>query len=221
MGSDNGNSGRRRAPGWLRILRTLLLLAAVASLALAAYGLMAKPRPADVAIVFGNTVSAGGQPSPRLAARLETARGLRTAGLVRTLLVSGGIGREGYDESRAMRDWLVHHGVPRAAVVRDSLGTNSEATAAHARAWMAAHHAATAVIVTQYFHVARATLACRAAGIRVMGAAAPRWFEPRDAYSIVRELVALPVYTFRALRAQVPRAHPDAAASGAEPRRKS
>jgi vancomycin permeability regulator SanA len=214
VGSDNENSGRRHAPGWLRILRTLLVLAAVASLALAAYGLLARPRPADVAIVFGNTVSAGGQPSPRLVARLETARGLRTAGMVRTLFVSGGIGREGYDESRAMRDWLVHHGVPRSAVVRDSLGTNSEATAAHARAWMAAHDAATAVIVTQYFHVARASLACRAAGIRITGAAAPRWFEPRDAYSIARELAALPVYAVRGLSSLRPQA-PTANAAGA------
>ena len=54
-----------------------------------------------------------------------------------------------------------------------------------------------AVVVTQYFHVARATLACRRAGIDIVGASVPRWFEPRDLYSLAREVVALPVYAVR------------------------
>ena len=93
-----------------------------------------------------------------------------------------------------MRDWLVAHGVPEASVVRDSLGLDSRSTATHAAAWMRTHGARRAVVVTQHFHVARATRACRRAGIDVVGATAPVWFEPRDLYSLVREMVALPVY---------------------------
>ena len=71
---------------------------------------------------------------------------------------------------------------------------DSHLTSVHAAAWMRAHGVRRAVVVTQYFHVARAVLACRRAGIDVVGATAPRWYEPRDLYSLARETVALPVY---------------------------
>ena len=183
---------RRRA-----LLATLIAAAALAGLAglvLAAYGLLARPAPADVAIVFGNQVRRDGTPSPRLVARLDAAARLRAGHWVRVWFVSGGIGREGRDETRVMREWLVAHGVPDSAIVRDSLGLDSRSTAANAAAWMRANGATRAVVVTQYFHVARARLACERAGIDVVGASAPAWFEPRDVYSLARELVALPVY---------------------------
>ena len=179
---------------WRSVALALVGLAALAAAAIAGYGLLARPRPADVAIVFGNQVMPDGTPSPRLVARLETAARLRSHHTVTTWFVSGGVGREGFDESRVMRDWLVGHQVPASAIVRDSLGLNSHLTALHAAAWMNAHGARRAVVVTQYFHVARAVLACRRAGIDVAGACAPRWFEPRDLYSLAREIVALPAY---------------------------
>ena len=95
-----------------------------------------------------------------------------------------------------MREWLLAHGVPDSAIVRDSLGLDSRRTAANAAAWMRAHGMRSAVVVTQYFHVARARMACQRAGIAVVGANAPAWFELRDLYSIAREVVALPVYAF-------------------------
>lgn len=188
------------ARAWRSLGLALVALGLSGVLAIAGYGLAARPRPADVAIVFGNTVQRDGTPSPRLVARLEAARRLAAAHLVRTVFVSGGLGREGFDESRVMRDWLVAHGVPDSAVVRDSLGSNSAHTALNARVWMRAHGAGRAVVVTQWFHVARATLACRAAGIPLAGASAPAFFELRDLYSLAREAVGLPVYAMRALR---------------------
>ena len=186
----------------VRLLLRLAVLALLGMLAIATYGGCARPRAADVAIVFGNTVRPDGIPSARLVARLEAARKLQAAGMVRVLFVSGGIGREGQDESLAMRNWLVAHGVPDSAVVRDSLGLDSAHTAANASAWMRAQSVRRAVVVTQYFHTARASLACRAAGIEIVGASAPAFFEPRDLYSLARELVALPVYAIRILRAR-------------------
>ena len=178
----------RAAPLWL------VVVAACYAILLACYGLLARPRPADVAIVLGNQVLPDGTPSPRLVARLDAAAKLRGDSLVHVWFVSGGVEGEGHDESRVMRDWLVAHGLPDSAVVRDSLGSNSHLTAVHAAAWMRAHGVRRAVVVTQYFHVARSVMACRRAGIDVVGASAPRWFEPRDLYSLAREMVALPVY---------------------------
>jgi vancomycin permeability regulator SanA len=127
----------------------LAALAIVTAGAIVAFGLRARPGHADVAIVFGNTVSRDGTPSPRLAARLESARRVYAERRAPMLFVSGGIGREGHDESLVMRDWLVAHGVPDTSVVRDSLGLNSARTAEHARAWMVISGARDAIVVTQ------------------------------------------------------------------------
>lgn len=182
---------RRRSP-WPSVLLLVWLFGSYA-LTVALYGLLSRPLPADVAIVFGSLVR-DGQPSPRLAARLEAARGLYEKRLAKVLFVSGATGREGYDESAVMRDWLLAHGVPDSAVVRDSLGRNSRLTGVNAAAYMKARGFTQATVVTQYFHIARATLACEQAGVDVTGAAVAPLFERRDFYSLGRELVALPVY---------------------------
>lgn len=197
---------------WRAVTIAFAGLAALTAGAIAGYGLLARPRPAEVAIVFGNQVLPDGTPSPRLRARLEAAFRLSplwNAGGIPLLLddwppnaihtwyVSGGIGREGFDETRVMRSWLLARGIPDSMIVRDSLGLNSHLTAVHAAAWMRAHGVRRAVVVTQYFHVARAVLACRRAGIDVVGSTAPRWYEPRDLYSLAREMVALPAYALR------------------------
>jgi len=200
-------SAPRARRWWRTVALALVVLAALSAGTIAGYGLIARPRPAEVAIVFGNQVLPDGTPSPRLVARLDAALRLSPLGgnarlplsglprgAVHTWFVSGGIGREGFDETRVMHDWLLAHGIPDSMIVRDSLGLNSHLTAVHAAAWMRAHGVRRAVVVTQYFHVARAELACRRAGIDVVGATAPRWYEPRDLYSLARETVALPVY---------------------------
>lgn len=166
------------------------------AISVAGFGLISRARPSDVGIVYGSLVQ-GGQPSPRLEARLRAGRDVYVQGLVKKLYVSGATGREGYDESLVMASWLISHGVPSADVVRDSLGRNSALTAVNARAWMTAHGAHQALVVTSYYHVARASMACWQAGVEVNGAAPARQFELRDVYSLSREMVALPVYSVR------------------------
>jgi vancomycin permeability regulator SanA len=170
-----------------------LLLAAYLSIA----GLMARPKAADVAIVFGNTVERTGEPSPRLKARLDRAWELYASRQARLIIVSGGLGKEGFDESAVMKQYLVRSGVPEAAVHADGQGINTTRTCANAHAFMTAQGLHGANVVTQYFHVERAKLACRRVGIKVVGAAAPRYYELRDVYSLAREVIAFPVYALR------------------------
>lgn len=59
------------------------------------------------------------------------------------------------------------------------------------------------VVVTQWFHLARAMLAMRRCGVRDVSGAWPRWFEVRDAYSLLREAATLPLYAFRPVRCGV------------------
>jgi len=80
---------------------------------------------ADAAVVPGNQVFPTGVPSLRLAARLEKALKLYRDGICPVIIVSGGIGKEGVDEAKAMASWLFQRGVPRRAVVIDSSGVNT------------------------------------------------------------------------------------------------
>jgi vancomycin permeability regulator SanA len=57
---------------------------------------------ADVAIVLGTEVTVAGQPSPRLAGRLQTAAALVEAGRARVILVSGDSNGGSGDEPAAM-----------------------------------------------------------------------------------------------------------------------
>ena len=169
-------------------------MALAAGGALSVVGLTAKPGDAPVAIVFGSKVETTGEPSERLKARLDTATELYESGRAEVIVVSGGLGDEGFSEPRVMKDYLVDAGVPVGSIHEDDDGLNTGATCANAKAFMESAGQTSANIVTQYFHIPRAVLACRRAGIDVDGAEAPRFFELRDLYSIARELVALPVY---------------------------
>ena len=67
-----------------------------------------------------------------------------------------------YDEPTVMRDYLVSRGVPTARIVRDFAGFDTWASCARAKKIFGVDHA---TLVTQDFHMPRALLLCRAAGI--------------------------------------------------------
>lgn len=170
-------------------------------LLLAAAGLFARPARSDLAVVFGNAVTAG-RPSPRLQARLDTAAALFRAGLVRRVLVSGGVDAGGQDEAAVMAAYLAKRGIPAAAVLQDPHGDDTFATARNTAALLPDG----VVVVTQWFHVPRARLAMRRFGVARVSATWPRFAEWRDAYSFMREAAGLPVYAVRPLVAPVPAA---------------
>ena len=182
-------------------LKRVALGTAILVIGFAAYvvvdGLTSRPQSADVAIVFGNMIERSGVPSARLKARLETARQLYTSGTVSAIIVSGGIGKEGFDESSVMKSYLVGKGVPENSIYADAQGNNTAQTCGNAGRIMAAQGWRRANVVSQFFHISRAKLSCRRAGIDVVGAAAPRYFEIRDLYSLAREIIAFPTYWIR------------------------
>ncbi|MFM8560127.1 MAG: ElyC/SanA/YdcF family protein, partial [bacterium] len=122
----------------LPTLAAVLWLVGAYALTVALFGGRSRPRPAAVGVVLGTTAR-GDEPGAALAARLEAARRAHADGLVPVRCVSGARRAGGYDESRVMRAWLVAHGVPDSAVVRDSLGATTRATARVAAAGLAAH----------------------------------------------------------------------------------
>lgn len=191
----------RRALG--AVLRAAALLAAAfagACLLLVAVGTRDRPGRADLIVVPGNLVHGDGSLSRRLESRCARALAAWREGLGPRLFLSGGITPDGRDEAATMRRWFLARGVPDSALVVDSGGSNSWRTAWHAKRWLDAHGARGALVVTQGFHVPRMRLACVRAGIAPVFWLHSRFFEPRDFYSITRELPGLAVYAFRPAR---------------------
>ncbi|MES2019172.1 MAG: YdcF family protein [Pseudomonadota bacterium] len=172
-------------------LAASFLLAAVA---ITLSGLHDRLAPADAIVVLGNKVDTNGQPSARLRARLDCALDAYRQKLAPLLIVSGGVGIEGYDEAQVMQHYLVAHGVPASAVLVDSAGIDTAATAVNVARIARARQLKSVLVASQYFHIPRASLALRRAGVPVAGTIHARYFEARDLYSLAREVIGLGAY---------------------------
>jgi uncharacterized SAM-binding protein YcdF (DUF218 family) len=188
-----------------RVKRILLLVALPITLAftlaatlLVADGLTDELHAADVAIVPGNTVEKDGRPSARLSARLDQTVALYRQGLFPDVIVSGGVGSEGFDEAEVMKRYLVEKGVPEGSIHVDSGGATTRLTAMNASRMMRENGWRSALVVTQYFHVPRMRLALKRSGVTPVFSAHARYFERRDLYSIAREVVGYGAYLLRA-----------------------
>lgn len=188
----------RFALRWLRRLGWVLALWTLAALGIASAGLLTTPTHADLALVLGNTVTSHNRPMPRLEARLQAAQLLYARDGCTTIMVSGGIDRHDHrNEAAGMKQWLVEHGVPAEVIVEDPYGDNTRASAQHAQAWLAAHSGRSVVVVSQYFHLPRARLAVRQAGLVDAGGDYPRRWFSRDVYSSFREALGYPAYALK------------------------
>jgi vancomycin permeability regulator SanA len=180
-----------------RLLLWLLLPVAVflgAAALIAAIGVQDQLAPAAAIVVLGNTVGPDGQPSPRLRARLDCALDAWQQKLAPLLIVTGGTGKEGFDEAAVMARYLVEHGVPAAAVLVDSAGNDTAASAANVARIAREHKLGSVLIATQYFHIARTRLAFERAGLPVSGHIHARYAEWRDVYSLAREVIGYAAY---------------------------
>jgi vancomycin permeability regulator SanA len=86
--------------------------------------------------------------------------------VVRVVLVSGDNSTPSHDEPTAMQTYLVGHGVPEDAVVRDHAGLDTHDSCVRAHEVFGVERA---VVVTQDYHLRRALFSCRAAGVDVVG----------------------------------------------------
>jgi vancomycin permeability regulator SanA len=134
-------------------------------------------RPADAAVIFGARVYATGRPSPLLADRIATGVELYRAGLVGTLVMSGGDGADGFNEALVMREEAVAAGVDPAAVLVDPAGNTTEATVDNTLALLAARGQDSIpprlIAVSQAYHLPRIQLAYANGGIDVLTVPAP------------------------------------------------
>ncbi len=139
---------------------------------------------APVAVVFGAGL-VDGRPSPYLAHRLDGALELYRQDKVRAILVTGDNGHAGYDETDAMRRYLIEQGVPEVRVVGDYAGfdTWDSCTRAHRIFGIGR-----ALLVSQGFHVRRALALCQAAGIDAYAVGVDEWHDSTWYYGGLREI---------------------------------
>lgn len=177
-----------------KIISLLILLYFLGIAAIWLDGATTGYEKSEYAVVLGNQVYPSGEPSERLKARLERAAELFRDGTVQTIIVSGGLGKEGHDEAVVMKRYLETQGIPAAAVIADSYGNNTHLTARNAKQW--ANTAKPIIVVSQLYHVSRTAMAFEQEGFTQVGTAYPDYFEGRDVYASLRELLAWISYWF-------------------------
>ena len=198
---------RPPAPRRRRLLAAAVLVAVAAACVLAFplaqvffYGKTDYRRPAELVVVFGAQVHEDGRASTSLRDRMDTAIGLYKDGLVKKVLVSGGVGDSGFNEALVMRDMAVEAGVRKTDVIVDSAGVNTEATVRDSRPFFEKAERPTALAVSQYYHLPRVKLAYQGEGATVFtvpaGTSSPIPQTPRF---VVREIPAFWVYYLQAV----------------------
>ncbi len=171
-----------------KIFLTFILLYGFAIAAIWLDGATTNYEKSEYAVVLGNQVYPSGEPSERLQARLNRAAELFRDEMVEKIIVSGGFGKEGYDEASVMKRYLEAQGIPAAAIITDSYGNNTHLTAHNAKQW--ANIAKPIIVVSQLYHVSRSKMAFQHVGFTQVGVAYPLYFEWRDVYASLRELPA-------------------------------
>jgi vancomycin permeability regulator SanA len=179
---------------WLRKAKySLAILAAwvlVHTLFITWDGLRSGQQRADIGVILGNKVNEDGTLSERLRQRLVCGLALYRSGRVGRLLVSGGLGKEGFYEGDKMRDYLRAHGVPDTAIIVDNAGNTTQQTVRNTARLRSALHIRSVLVVSQFYHISRTKLLFRQAGFVEVSGASPVYFEWRDLYSLLREFVA-------------------------------
>ena len=186
--------------------RTLvLLLAALAGLAafwFASIGAiwLAGRRPAlrhaDAIVVLG-AAQYNGRPSPVFKARLDHALALFRQRRADRLIVTGGVGQgDTLSEGEVARRYAIENGVPDSLILVEREGATSAASIEAAAALMRQAGLASALLVSDSYHMLRLELLARRAGIRPYRAPAPEAPIERDAatfrWYILRESLLLP-----------------------------
>ena len=169
---------RRVLKGGLCVLLTLVLAGLLGACALMGFVYykethLPEIKESDVIIVLGAQVKEDGTPSVALERRLTAALESYNE-KPQTIIVCGAQGgNEPRAEGDVMREWLLARGVPEGDVVAETESFNTRENLENAREIMQARGLSQALIVTSDYHVARALVLCRQAGISATGKGSP------------------------------------------------
>ena len=145
---------------------------------------------ADIAVILGNKVNTDGTLSERLEERLKCGLKLYKDKRVNKILVSGGLGKEGFYEGTKMKEYLIKNGVPDTLIIVDNKGDNTIATIDNTLKLKDSLNFKNLIVVSQYFHVTRTKMLFRKRNFKEVNSVSPNYFEFRDIYSLFREFFA-------------------------------
>lgn len=144
--------------------------------------------PADAIVVLGAAVWPGEQPSPALARRIQRGIELWHAGLAPALAPTGGVGANPPAEAEVMARVAREAGVPPGALALDPYARSTAESAE--RIWTLAqvHGWRRIIIVSEPYHLRRASILFRDLGLEIETACAP-WGQQRwsNVYQTLRE----------------------------------
>ncbi len=158
------SSPKKRAKGLSVAIAVGVFMVAFPLVQMVFFGTTDYRRPADAAVVLGARVFDNGVLSTALEDRVRTGADLYKAGLVKRLVMSGGIGTNGVDETVAMRRRAIELGVPSRAIVLDNLGVNTDASVAQTTSAFRGLGIRRVLTVSQSWHLPRVKLAYLKAG---------------------------------------------------------
>ena len=129
-----------------------------------------------------------GVPCPMLEERLDTGAELYHADASDTIIVSGAVDGDYYNEPQAMEDYLVnYHDVPREAIVQDPCGDNTYSSMYRAKHTFDME---SVIVVTEKYHLFRACYDASALGLETCGADACKQLYFGNVNREVRECAA-------------------------------
>ncbi|TGM72541.1 YdcF family protein [Leptospira mtsangambouensis] len=112
--------------------------------------------------------------------------------LIQKVIVFGGIGKEGFDEAKVMKEYLIANGLNANQIIEDNLGYTTEKSANNLKEILKSHESEPILIISQYYHLPRASYLVKRAGFQNVKTSYARYSEIRDFYSVFRETIALP-----------------------------
>lgn len=202
------HTARRRSLRWRPLLGLgCLLLALWAGNDLAYVSIGAETdyaAPADVILVLGcNVYAEGGGPSICIRARAGHAATLYRQGFAPHIIPTGGPTEQGPTEAAVLTRVLEEDGVPADAIIPEAQARDTIQNILYSQAIMRAHDWHTAILVSEPFHVNRAALIARDAGLAVFPSPATdsaNWqeFGPR-LYHLSKDTASLMFYQLKVL----------------------
>lgn len=151
-------------------------------------------KKAYLGVIPGSKVNEDGTLSERLKQRLESGIDLYRSHRIRKILVSGGLGKEGYYEGSRMKSFLISKGIPDSLIIVDNFGNNTPATVENTLQLRTKLKLSSIMVVSQYFHVSRTKKLFKDRGFKEVNSVSPDYFEWRDVYSLLREFPAYYIY---------------------------
>lgn len=185
----------------LRVFICLLLFFLIHVCVLFIVGFSDNYTKADIALVFGNEVYEDGSISPRLKDRLDKAIELYNKGIIKLLVVSGGIDTFKNDEASVMKQYLIETGnIPESKITTDNTGKNTNASALFIKKFMNDNNYNSVICVSQYSHLLRAELSLHLNGVsNVSHAHANYRWQNADILTLFREFVGFYVYLVKGI----------------------